>query len=413
MAQGAGGATPIRATAAPQAARPGGRRDSSERADEHNQVVAFLKDVGLEQYTLHFLRGGFDDMETLMAIEDSDMKDLGLPAFHVSRLRRHLQDMQRQMGPCDEGDPNHPVVAFLEENGLGQYAKALLRNGFDDMDTLCDIEDSDLKDLGIPRGHVLKFQKRLREFQLHQFSQDESLYLPTLHASHHSVRQQAPAPQRRITREVPAAAMATMPTAQMKSAVERSWDQVQALGTYAVAEMLYRHTFNLMPEAIQLFPSHVRMKYREWSADEARDESNVFDSPALRKLFGKFINAVGCAVAGLHDNAKLVPMLTQLGGRHVNYGVHASHFQALGKAFNRTLAEILGGEFTQEVEGAWTMAYNFMSSIMLEGLRMAMHDKEMALNLHVPPPEADKGSFSEPSTRQVSDESTSLDILAG
>jgi len=188
--------------------------------------------------------------------------------------------------------------------------------------------------------------------------------------------------------------------------VERSWEQVQSLGTYAVAEMLYRHTFSVMPEAIHLFPSHVRMKYREWSPDEARDESDIFDSPALRKLFSKFINAVGCAVAGLHDDTKLVPMLVQLGGRHSTYGVHASHFQALGKAFNLTLAEILGPDFTLEVERAWTMAYGFMSSIMLDGLRASLQE-DAAL---AAAPAAQKGTFSDPSTRQTSDDSSAMDL---
>mmetsp|Transcript_115822 Transcript_115822/g.227180 ORF Transcript_115822/g.227180 Transcript_115822/m.227180 type:complete len:192 (+) Transcript_115822:1-576(+) len=156
----------------------------------------------------------------------------------------------------------------------------------------------------------------------------------------------------------------------MKSAVERSWEHVQVMGTFAVGEILYRHLFIVMPSAVQLFPSHVRTKYREWSSDEVGDESNVFDSPALRKLFSKFINAVGCAVAGLHDNSKLVAMLLQLGQRHVNYGVHEAHFQALSKAFSLTLREILGAAFTKDVEDAWAMAYSFMTSIMLQGLRM-------------------------------------------
>jgi len=114
------------------------------------------------------------------------------------------------------------------------------------------------------------------------------------------------------------------------------------------------------------------MKYREWSPDEGNDESNVYESPALKKLFSKFVNAVGCAVAGLHDSSKLVPMLTQLGARHINYGVKEAHWQALGKAFTFTLRDILRESFTQEVEAAWTMAYTFMSSIMIEGLRGAI-----------------------------------------
>mmetsp|Transcript_114646 Transcript_114646/g.357077 ORF Transcript_114646/g.357077 Transcript_114646/m.357077 type:complete len:103 (+) Transcript_114646:3-311(+) len=45
------------------------------------------------------------------------------------------------------------------------------------------------------------------------------------------------------------------------SAVVRSWEHVQALGTYSVGEMLYRHTFELEPEVMELFPVEVRLKY--------------------------------------------------------------------------------------------------------------------------------------------------------
>jgi len=261
-------------------------------------------------------------------------------------------------------------VVFLEDAGLGQYAKLLLQNGFDDMDVLFDLEDTDMKDLGIPRGHAIRLKKKLREYGLHQYAQEDAS--PQYTAAPRQQVVQIRTPQRRGPMQIPASALHSVPTEQMKSAVEQSWEQVQTLGTYAVGEILYRHTFAIMPEAIHLFPSEVRMKYREWSPDEGNDESNVYESPALRKLFSKFVNAVGCAVAGLHDSSKLVPMLTQLGARHINYGVKEAHWQALGKAFTFTLRDILQESFTQEVEAAWTMAYTFMSSIMIEGLRGAI-----------------------------------------
>jgi len=362
------------------------------RFDEGNEVFVFLKSAGLEQYALCFLRSGFDDMETLEGIDDVDLRDMGIPALHIMRLRRRLQESQHLgVAGASEHDPKHPVVVFLEDAGLGQYAKPLLRHGFDDMDTLYDVEDADLKDVGLPRGHVLKLRKRLREYQLHQYMQVETLYASAslnrsvMHTPHHLAQS-----------SLPVSAMKSAPTAQMRSTVERSWDQVQVLGTYAVAKSLYRNTFRIMPDAVHLFPPQVRSKYAEWSSDETGDESNIFDSPALRKLFSKFINAVGCAVAGLHDTATLVPMLMQLGRRHLSYGVGAPHFQTLGRAFNLTLAEILGDDFSQEVAAAWTMAFNFMSSIMLEGLQCAMLERAVSTS-------GDRVSLSNASTRLASD----------
>mmetsp|Transcript_37517 Transcript_37517/g.108381 ORF Transcript_37517/g.108381 Transcript_37517/m.108381 type:complete len:404 (+) Transcript_37517:69-1280(+) len=347
---------------------------SADPAQDRVEVVAFLRRAGVEQHAARFLQSGFDDMETVKAAEDADLRDLGLLPVQVARVRRQLLEMRTPRGAYDA---NHPVVRFLEDVGLGQYVDALMHNGFDDMEILCEVEDADLKDLGMPRGHALKLRKRLREHQLdsyqdsYQVARAPAPLALQSRAGVRTVQQPSPqlrAPQRR-SHHLPSAVMRSMPTEQMKSAVERSWEQVQAMGTFAVGEILYRHLFIIMPSAVQLFPSHVRTKYRDWSCDEVADESNVFDSPALRKLFSKFINAVGCAVAGLHDNSKLVAMLLQLGKRHMNYGVHEAHFEALGKAFTLTLREIMGVEFTKEVEDAWAMAYSFMTSIMLQGLR--------------------------------------------
>jgi len=251
-------------------------------------------------------------------------------------------------------------------------------------------------------------KKRLREYQLGQYGQEERVHIQVA-SSHPRQRPVAVRMPHQAMGHIPSIALQAMPSEMMKSTVEQSWEQVQVLGTYAVGEILYRHTFAIMPEAIHLFPSHVRMKYREWSPDEGQDESNVYESPALRKLFSKFVNAVGCAVAGLHDSSKLVPMLTQLGARHVNYGVNEAHWEALGKAFSVTLRDILREGYTQEVEAAWKMAYSFMSSIMIEGFRGAIAARDAAHHRSFGLQDSgDKGSQSGASTGQGSGADTEL-----
>jgi len=306
----------------------------------------------------------------------------------------HVVSTYQQEARCSS---SNGVVLFLEEAGLSQYASCLLGSGFDELETLLEIEDADLKDLGVPRGHALKLKRRLREYELQEYAQAAPNLVSKVQNTRRSLdgsvsRQkvmEVRTPLRSLAQsQVPASAARSMPTDKMKSAVEQSWEQVQALGTYTVGELLHRHLFEIMPDAIHLFPSHVRMKYREWSADEEGDDDRgVHSCPALRKLFSKFVNAVGCAVAGLHNSTQLVPMLTQLGARHINYGVCESHWEALGKAFHTTLAEILGHSYTQEVQAAWHMAYGFMSSIMIEGLRAATADREAELVGKLPGPD--------------------------
>uniref|UniRef100_A0A7S0BB47 Globin domain-containing protein n=1 Tax=Pyrodinium bahamense TaxID=73915 RepID=A0A7S0BB47_9DINO len=219
-----------------------------------------------------------------------------------------------------------------------------------------------MKDLGIPRGHAVKLRRHLRENQGPQAS-TQPVAKPSS-APRGAHRATSPAPN--------GTSGSNMPNDEMKTAVERSWERVQALGTFTVGELLYRHTFDLAPEVMDLFPPEVRLKYRDWTADEGIDESNVYESPALRKLFSKFVNAIGCTVAGLHDFSRLVPMLRQLGSRHINYGVREQYWPILGKALIYTLRECLRDSFTSEVEAAWTMVYGFMSNIMIEGLRSAI-----------------------------------------
>merc|ERR1740129_921908 len=146
---------------------------------------------------------------------------------------------------------------------------------------------------------------------------------------------------------------------------------IQHLGTAVVGERVYRAFFDVHPEAMDLSPAHVLVKYREWTADERDDEADLRNSAALRKLFGKVLNAVGCVVAGLQESSKLVPLLTSLGRRHIAYNTNEDFWPALGKAVNMTLAELLGDSFTTEVENAWRVVYGFTSSIMIAGLRQA------------------------------------------
>lgn len=47
-------------------------------------------------------------------------------------------------------------------------------------------------------------------------------------------------------------------------------------------------------------------------------------------------------------------------------GVHAASFEPMGEAFIDTFREILGPEFTSEMESAWRNAYAEISKEMIE-----------------------------------------------
>jgi len=111
----------------------------------------------------------------------------------------------------------------------------------------------------------------------------------------------------------------------------------------------------------------VRTRYQDWASEAQEDENDLDNSPALRKLWAKVIDAVGSAVAGLHDVNKLVPMLNQLGMRHVGYGLKPEYVQLAGTILVDVLKEGLGDACTKEVENSWVMVFGFMSATMLQG----------------------------------------------
>ena len=157
----------------------------------------------------------------------------------------------------------------------------------------------------------------------------------------------------------------------------------------------------------------MRLRYKDWDTDEEEleDPSN---SPALRKLWAKFITVVGSAVAGIQDTAKLVPMLQQLGMRHVGYGLKPEYFDLAGKILIEVLAEWLGDSFTKEVENAWVMVSGFMVATMYGGYMAAAaeikaKEKQIfassALKDYSPPAStAGTDDFDSKTSRQVTEE---------
>lgn len=102
--------------------------------------------------------------------------------------------------------------------------------------------------------------------------------------------------------------------------------------------------------------------------------ANLFAAdPALKKLFkgditeqGKRLTQmIGAAVNKLDNLEILVPILENLAVRHVSYGVQNSHYETVGGALLKTLAEGLGDSFTPEVKTAWSEVYAIMSSTMI------------------------------------------------
>ena len=96
--------------------------------------------------------------------------------------------------------------------------------------------------------------------------------------------------------------------------------------------------------------------------------------PSLRPLFKtdmdeqghRLMTMIAAAVEGLGNLETLVPVVQELGRRHVGYGVKPKHYDIVGQALLETLEKGLGPEFTPEVKAAWTSAYTVLSGTMID-----------------------------------------------
>jgi hemoglobin-like flavoprotein len=94
--------------------------------------------------------------------------------------------------------------------------------------------------------------------------------------------------------------------------------------------------------------------------------------PALRSLFGedmeqqgtKLMQMISAAVRGLDRMDALLPVVRELGMRHVVYGVRDEHYGTVGTALLWALEHALRADFTPEVKSAWIKTYGVLSQSM-------------------------------------------------
>lgn len=125
--------------------------------------------------------------------------------------------------------------------------------------------------------------------------------------------------------------------------VQDSFAKVRPIAATA-ADIFYTKLFELDPALKPLFPAG--------------------NEEAMKTQGNKLMTMLGAAVVGLNDLEKLVPVLEDLGKRHVDYEVKAEHYDTVGAALIQTLAAGLGEDFTPEVQKAWTDTYGVMAGVM-------------------------------------------------
>ncbi|WP_298547804.1 globin family protein [uncultured Aquimarina sp.] len=125
--------------------------------------------------------------------------------------------------------------------------------------------------------------------------------------------------------------------------VQTSFSKVAPIAETA-AGIFYNKLFELDPELKKIFPAD--------------------DAEAMKGQGNKLMTMLSSAVAGLSNIDRLIPILQDLGKRHVDYKVESSHYDTVGAALLSTLETGLGEDFTPEVETAWADTYSIMASVM-------------------------------------------------
>ena len=115
-------------------------------------------------------------------------------------------------------------------------------------------------------------------------------------------------------------------------------------------------------------------------ADQAADifYTKLFQlDPALKPLFKgdikeqgkKLMTMLAAAVKGLDDLNGLVPVVQDLGKRHVGYGVTDSHYDTVAAALLYTLESGLGDAWNNDVKEAWVAVYTVLATTMKDAVK--------------------------------------------
>jgi hemoglobin-like flavoprotein len=125
--------------------------------------------------------------------------------------------------------------------------------------------------------------------------------------------------------------------------IQKSFEKVRPLAT-TTAEHFYDKLFEFDPKLKSLFPAT--------------------NKEAMLQQGDKLMMVLSSAVASLHNFDKLIPILSNLGKRHVDYNVQPIHYDIVGTALLASIANSLQEDFTLEVELAWCQFYTTIANTM-------------------------------------------------
>jgi len=135
-------------------------------------------------------------------------------------------------------------------------------------------------------------------------------------------------------------------TPQQVQLVKESFAKIAPIASQA-ADLFYGRLFEIAPQVRPLFKGDIKAQGQ------------------------KLMSTISLAVGSLDNLPALVPVVQDLGRRHVAYGVRDDHYDSVGQALLWTLDKGLGPDFTPEVKEAWGAVYGVLADTMKGAARQA------------------------------------------
>jgi len=153
--------------------------------------------------------------------------------------------------------------------------------------------------------------------------------------------------------------------------IQTTWKAVEGLGAETVGVILFEHIFRLAGDG-----AGDLAKQFKFGREPDFDLAKLSENAGLRKHAVGVVNTVGTAVSMLTKLDELVPILKDLGKRHVKYGVVDAHYPVVGGALLATLEQGLGDGYTPEVASAFGAMWNVVAQTMLAGAATVEESKQ-------------------------------------
>lgn len=130
-------------------------------------------------------------------------------------------------------------------------------------------------------------------------------------------------------------------TPEQVTMVQDSFKKVLPIADTA-ADIFYDRLFEVAPEVRPMF-----------AADMSKQKKALMGTLAV-------------AVESLHKVEEIIPVVKELGAKHLTYGVKDEHYDTVGGALLFTLEKGLGDDWNDDLKAAWTETYGTVAGVMKE-----------------------------------------------